>query len=571
MALQLEKKKRVFLGEDFSSSDWNSIEPYYIKLLGQKVDTLPALEEWLRNRSELEEVLSEDMGWKYIRMTCDTTNKQYTDDFNHAITEIEPKIAPYSDKLNQKLVASPAFEALQKEEHRILKRGVKGAIELFREENIPLITEMQSKQQEFGALSAAMTVEIDGEEKTLQQAGVLLQNTDRTLREAVYRKISERRGKDAAKLDKLLSELIQLRHKIAQNAGFENYRDYMFKAMGRYDYSVEDCFTFHSSIAEVAKPLLEELGKDRKSKLGLDSLRPWDGGVDKLNRPPLKPFNGGADLLEKSLKCFNKIDPYLGECIDTLKEMQHLDLESRKGKSPGGYNYPLYETGVPFIFMNATSTVRDMTTMIHEGGHAVHSIVSRDLELVQYKDLPSEVAELASMSMELISMDAWDVFFDNEEELKRAKATQLEDIIFTLCWVATIDLYQHRLYEKPNHTVEERKTLWLECYEQFADGTIEWFGLEKVKENLWQKQLHIYEVPFYYIEYGMAQLGAVAVWKKVLENKEQGLKDYLHGLSLGYTKPIGEIYSAAGIAFDFSRDYIKELMDFVWSEWKKVQ
>jgi oligoendopeptidase F len=298
----------------------------------------------------------------------------------------------------------------------------------------------------------------------------------------------------------------------------------------------------------------------------VDALKPWDTKVDPEGRSPLKPFTTGEELLDKTIRCFSRLDPFLGSCLKIMKAMNHLDLESRKGKAPGGYNYPLDEIGVPFIFMNATSNLRDMVTLLHEGGHAVHSLVTRDLPLNAFKHTPSEVAELASMSMELITMDFWDEFFENKDDLKRAKIQHLESIIETLPWVATVDKFQHWMYENPEHTSSDRTSEWVKIYRQFTDDMMDWSGLEKFREYLWQRQLHIYEVPFYYIEYGIAQLGAIGVWKNYRENPEAGLKGYLDALKLGYTAPITEIYRAANIPFDFSQAYISELMQFVKDE-----
>jgi len=254
-----------------------------------------------------------------------------------------------------------------------------------------------------------------------------------------------------------------------------------------------------------------------------------------------------------------------------MREIGHLDLDSRKGKAPGGYNYPLAEIGVPFIFMNATSTLRDMITILHEGGHAVHSFLTMELELNDFRHTPSEVAELASMSMELISMDHWDLFFEDENELIRAKKEHLVQIIETLPWVATIDKFQHWVYENPDHSQEERRVAWNKIFDQFSDNITDWAGLSENKNYLWQKQLHLFEVPFYYIEYGMAQLGAIAIWKNFKENKELGLNNYLNALKLGYTQTIPEIYASANIRFDFSPGYISELIGFVKQELKQLE
>ncbi|MEJ0032083.1 MAG: M3 family oligoendopeptidase [Bacteroidota bacterium] len=395
-------------------------------------------------------------------------------------------------------------------------------------------------------------------------------STDRAKREAVYRNVQERRLQDKNTLDELYSSLISLRHQVSKNADFANFRDYMFKAYGRFDYTPDDCFKFHEAIQSEVVPILNELAADRKKKLKVRELRPWDKAVDPEGREALKAFAGGKDLTEKSITAFQRLDPFLGQCLAIMREMGHLDLESRKGKAPGGYNYPLAEIGVPFIFMNATSTLRDMTTIMHEGGHAVHNFLTKDLALNDFKSPPMEVAELASMSMELISMDHWNIFFPNDAELKRAKAEQLEDIIETLPWVATIDKFQHWVYENPKHSLAERKANWCRIFDQFADTSTDWSGLQEAKEYMWQKQLHLYEVPFYYIEYGMAQLGAIAVWRNFKHNNREGLQGYMNALKLGYMKTIPEIYKAAGIKFDFSKSYIKELMLFVREELSKV-
>ena len=345
----------------------------------------------------------------------------------------------------------------------------------------------------------------------------------------------------------------------------------MFAAMGRFDYTPQDCFNFHDSVKEAVVPLLNDMANNRKNALQVDALRPWDTKVDPQGLAPLKPFETGEQLLDKTIRCFSRLDPFLGDCLRIMKTMKHLDLESRKGKAPGGYNYPLDEIGVPFIFMNATSNLRDMITLLHEGGHAVHSLVTRDLAINSFKHTTAEVAELASMSMELITMDFWDEFFDNEADLKRAKIQHLESIIETLPWVATVDKFQHWMYENPQHTAEQRADAWVGIYDQFTDDVMDWSELETFKKYLWQRQLHIYEVPFYYIEYGIAQLGAIGVWKNYRQDREKGLKGYLDALKLGYTATIGEIYQAANIPFDFSKDYITELMQFVRTELERLK
>ncbi len=558
---------RTFLKESFQVNNWSDLKPYFDALLERPLTSAEELKAWLRDRSELESAISEDLGWRYIKMTCYTEDKVLGDRYTDFIQHIQPEIAPVSDALNKKAAACPFLANLAKEEgYDIMTRNLKKDIELFREENIPLFTEINTESQKYAQLSGAMTVEWKGQELTLQQASVMLQETDRALREEVYHKITDRRLKDKELMDELYTKLIRIRHQVAVNAGFGNFRDYMFKSYGRFDYTPQDCFDFHHSISSEVVPLLEELAEERKARLGVDQLRPWDKSVDVEGRAPLKAFDGGKDLTEKSITCFSNLDPYLGDCLRVMREMGHLDLESRKGKAPGGYNYPLAEIGVPFIFMNATSTMRDMTTLMHEGGHAVHNFLTKDLALGDFKNPPMEVAELASMSMELISMDQWSIFFPKPEDLARARAEQLEDIIETLPWVATIDKFQHWVYEHPDHTLKRRKEQWNATFQEFSDTVTDWRGLEEARDYLWQKQLHLYEVPFYYIEYGMAQLGAIAVWRNFKNDPKKGLAGYMNALKLGNLKTIPEIYKAAGIKFDFSTAYIRELMKFVRSE-----
>ncbi len=564
------KKPRTFVSEDFVPSSWEVIEPYYMQLLETDIPDAAGFRSWLRQRSELESIISEDAGWRYIRMTCDTTNKTFQDAYTYFITEIDPKIAPLNHRLNEKVIQCPYRKDLTEPGFQLLFRNIETDFRLFREENIPLKTEIQNLARDYGTISGAMTVTIDGKTLTLQQAATILESPDRVKREVAYNSINERRYTDHEKLHELYTKLIQLRHQLARNAGFDNFRDYMFEAMGRFDYGPADCFQFHESVRQEVVPLLHDLAAQRKLKLGIAELRPWDKAVDTSGKPALKAFENSKQLIEKSIQCFTTIDGFLGNCLQTMQQMQHLDLESRQGKAPGGYNYPLSETGVPFIFMNATSTLRDVVTTMHEGGHAVHSFLTHDLELSGFKHTPSEVAELASMSMELISMDFWHIFFPDKDDLRRAKKDHLTQIIETLPWVAIIDKFQHWIYENQGHTEQQRIDQWLEIYRSFSDNITDWRGLEKYREVLWQKQLHLYEVPFYYIEYGFAQLGAIALWKRYKENPEVGLAGYLAALKLGFTQPIPEIYKAAGISFNFSKEYIKSLMQFVREEMEKV-
>lgn len=564
-----QRPKRRYIPEGLTFT-WDVLGPLFDELLHRVISTPDSLQQWVEDISELEAVLSEETGWRYIRMSIDTKDDSARNAYEYLVTEIDPKVAPYSDRFNRKLLESPALPTLSEEGYGIYLRAVRKQVEMFREKNIALHTRMQQLQQRYGAITGGMSISHNGRELTLQMAANLLKETDRQLRRTVYEKVAAERLSKADELDALFTDLVNVRDAIAKNADYPNFRDYKLDALGRFDYGVKECLEFHEAIAAECVPLNNAIDRERKERLGLDTLRPWDLDVDPDGLAGLQPFDDEQQLIDRTIECFTRIRPSYGEYLRTMQTMGHLDLGSRLGKAPGGFNYPLYETGVPFIFMNSVGSVRDLVTMVHEGGHAVHSFLSRDLSITAFKSLPSEVAELASMGMELISFDHWHVFFDDESELKRAKKEHLSKILNVLPWVATVDSFQHWVYEHPTHTVEERDARWTEIHGRFGGNVVNYTGLERERAKMWQKQLHIFEVPFYYIEYAIAQLGAIAVWRNYREHPEKALDNYEKALSLGYTRTIGEIYDAAGIRFDFSQKYLHELMSFVWDEYSTL-
>ena len=566
----IAKLPRKFLPEDFKVTDWQNLEPYFTELLSRPISSLHDLKNWLQDMSELEAVIGEDAAWRQIRMTCDTENKELEKAFEFFVLEIQPKIQPYGDKLNRKLIENPFIKELDQKEFFTYLRNVKKSIDLFRPENIPLQAESAVLAQQFGIISGKMTVEVEGKEYTLQQAAKFLENPNRQLREEVYRKINERRLQDKEKLNDLFSNLLTKRHQIALNAGFPNYRDYKFIDLGRFDYTKQDCYQFHAAVKTHVLPLVDFIYDRKRQKLGLDSLRPWDVDAEPEGIKPLTPFQTGEELTQKTIECFNQMSPFFGDCLIKMKQMGRLDLDSRKGKAPGGYNCPLPETGAPFIFINAAGQMHDLTTMVHEGGHAIHSFLTHNLSLTAFKEYPMEIAEVASMTMELFSMDYWDVFFDKEEDLKRAKEHQLERVLTIFPWIATIDKYQHWLYENPTHTLDERAENWRSIMNEYTSIAMDVSGLEEYRRFAWQRQLHLFEVPFYYIEYGIAQLGAIGLWKQFKEDKDKAVHNYLNALKLGGTRTLPELFEAAGLKFNFSPDYISELMLFVQGELEKI-
>ncbi|MEO8760351.1 MAG: M3 family metallopeptidase, partial [Bacteroidia bacterium] len=368
-----QKTNRNYLPEKFDIKTWNDLEALYNELLDRKISSSTELEKWMLDVNELEAAVSENFAWRYIKQSCDTENEELNKSYEFFVTEIDPKIAPFTDKLNKKLIASPFVNDLDQKKYFTYLRSIKNNIELFREENIPLGIQIATKSSQYASITGKQTIHYDGKEITLQQAALYLKNTDRKIREEVYTLIQNRKKQDEDALNKLFQELVDLRHQVALNAGFKNFRDYKFKELGRFDYNLNDCQSFHASIKKYFVPLSKAIDEQRKKELKLESYRPWDSEVDPGNHKPLHPFETADELLQKSIECFNVTDKHFGECLTTMQEMKHLDLASRKGKAPGGYNYPLYESGVPFIFMNAVGLQRDVVTMVHEGGHAVHA------------------------------------------------------------------------------------------------------------------------------------------------------------------------------------------------------
>ena len=566
----IKKLPRHFLPEDFSVTTWEALEPHFKNLLERSINSDAELQQWLKDGSELEAIISEDACWRQIKMTCDTENKELEESFVFFMMEIQPKIQPYSDKLNKKLINCPFTKELDQEKYFTYLRTVKKNIDLFCEENIPIQAHLNVLQQQFGTISGKMTVEVNGQEYTLQQATKFLENNDRSLRESVYRKINEKRLQNKKELDDLFSILIEKRNLVSLNAGFPNYRDYRFMEMGRFDYTKEDCFQFHEAVKQHVLPLVNEIYERKKRKLGVDSLRPWDLEAHSEKEKTLTPFKSGEELVKKSIACFNKLNPFFGDCLQKMKTMGRFDLDSRKGKAPGGYNCPLIESGAPFIFMNAAGQMDDVTTMVHEGGHAVHSFLVHSLELSAFKEYPTEIAEVASMAMELFSMDYWNVFFSSEEELRQAREHQLERVITIFPWIATIDKFQHWVYENPKHSFDERTERWISIMNEFTPPSLDISGLEEYRRYFWQKQLHLFEVPFYYIEYGIAQLGAIGLWKQFKSNKEVALNNYINTLALGGTQTLPRLFQAAGISFNFSPETVADLISFVKDEMSNI-
>ncbi|MEE8509166.1 MAG: M3 family oligoendopeptidase, partial [Myxococcota bacterium] len=466
--------------------------------------------------------------------------------------------------LDRKIVASPHADGLDRRRHEVLLRDLQADVEIFREENIPLQTEQTKLDQQYEETCGAMTVDFRGEERTLPQMARFLEETDRSIREEAWRAIWDRRYRDRERLSDIFDRLVGLRARVAANAGFASFRDYMFKCKHRFDYTPADCEAFHRAAEEVCVPVLRRLNAQRREALRVDPLRPWDLAVDINGRPPLRPFEGADELIEKTSRLFGRMEPSLAAMFDSLRGGDCLDLDSRKGKAPGGYQAHRDRSRRPFIFMNAAGLHRDLETMVHEAGHAFHSILCNDEPLLYYRHSPLEFAEVASMSMELFSFPFLGEFYD-EAEVARAKREHLEQLSALLPWVATIDAFQHWIYTHPDHSRDERTAQWLELDERFG-AAVSWDGLEHYRQMTWQRQGHLFGVPFYYIEYGIAQLGALQLWLQFKADRSGAIESYRRALRLGGSRPLPELFEAAGLTFDFGPETMKRLMDEVQRE-----
>ncbi len=565
MTAPLEKSyPRRFVPAGADMGDWSQIEPLFDALDGRDVDTLERLEAWLLDMSELSACISEESTRRNVDMTRQTDDPAREKAYLFYIEEISPRCKPRWQRLREKYVASPARAKLPMPRYFVYDRATVAAVELFRDENIPLQTEDDKLDQQYQKVCAAMTVTYDGREQTMQQMARYWQEPDRKVRQETWELTAGRRLADREVLDDIFDKMVGLRARIAANAGCADFRDYQFKVYERFDYGPTECFAFHDAIEELVVPVHRRLQEHRRRQLGVDTLRPWDLSVDPRNRPPLRPFETVAELSARSSTIFHRIDPELGRQFDGMVAAEWLDLDSRKGKSPGGYQATYDESRHPFIFMNAVGLHSDVETLLHEGGHAFHSIACRDEPLIGYRHCGMEMAEVASMSMELFAYDCLDEFYGGDD-LVRARREQIEGMVSIFPWIATIDAFQHWIYTHPRHTRDQRVAEWLGLRGRFG-GIDDWSGHEQVRETQWQRQLHLYGVPFYYIEYGIAQIGALQLWLNARRDRAGTLRKYREALALGGSRPLPELWDAAGIRFDFSAATLRPLIDALSAE-----
>lgn len=532
------------------------------KMISSKLD----LENWLKEQSKVIWEVEEQLKSHYIAFQCNTDDEKIKDTFEHDQQFVKPLLKRYQNLLDNKYLESPFRMELDSNVYGLLDTKIKNAQKLFCEENIELEIKEDKLVTEYFEITGGLSGIWDGEEKTITELQSYLQDSNRDIRKKAKTIISEQFLSVEKELQNILNQLIEIRHQKAKNIQLENYRDYMFKKYERFDYSAKDCYELAESIRKYVVPLKDKILLEKKEKLQVNTLRPWDVSAVTPDQKILKPIANENDLIEKSTHIFNKLDVKFSALLNRMYKHNCLDLTSRKGKASGGFCEYLPASQLSFIFMNLNYTQDDIITFIHEMGHSIHNELIKSLKLRQYIEIPAETAELASMTMELFSLNYWDTFYTDKKDLKQAKINFFKDVISYLPVMLIVDQFQHWLYENPSHTSEERNEKYLQLQKHYQSSVIHIDGYENWIATSWLPVLHIFEVPFYYIEYAIAQLGALQMYKQYKEDPKQALENYKKALSLGSSKSLTEVYEAAGIRFDFSGEIIKELMLFVEGE-----
>jgi oligoendopeptidase F len=580
----------VFVPPDLDAARWESLGPLFEALRTREVRSREELERWILDRSELDAATAEARADLYIRYSCNTDDPAASTAYLRFVEEVQPRLSPKEFELDRRLVELEQRFPLPAERYGVLLRAKRNAVAIFREENVPLQTELSKLSQEFERVAGAQTVQFDGREQTLAQMGKYFELADRAVRERAWRAVGERRLRDRETLNTIYASMLDLRQRVARHAGMNSYVEYAFRERERFDYSSAECRAFWAGVEQHVAPLIRRLDEERRGVMGVETLRPWDLASDPRGRPPLRPFNGGQDLVVRTRGVFQRLDGRLAGMFDRLTDgaeggssgdaglrTQCLDLDSRKGKRPGGYQYMRDRRRLPFIFMNAAGLQRDVMTMLHEAGHAFHSLLCAHDPLVDYRHYPTEFAEVASMSMEHLTMPCWrgsgesDGFYSaSSADLSRAQRGHIEDAVTILAWIATIDAFQHWIYEHPGHSVAEREAAWLDLDGRFGRG-VSWAGLEEFQRSAWQRQPHLFSHPMYYIEYGIAQLGALQLWLvSRTKGQEAAVNAYINALRLGGSRPLPELFRAAGLEFDFGPATVGRVVRAVEEELAKL-
>jgi oligoendopeptidase F len=559
-----ETYPHAWLPKDVALTTWEQIEPWYRQLLERPIGSAAELEAWLRDLGELNGAVGQEGVERYIAMTCQTDDPAREEAHLTWVREIEPQLKPVQNALRERYLDSPFRAALPREHFEVYDRAQDNRRALYREANVPRETRLAELEQQYQKIIGGQTVTFRGREYTPAQMAPFYEETDRETRREAWVLVVRRRLQDREALDDLFDQMLDLRAAIAREAGFASYTDYAYRLRERFDYGVAQAEAFQEAIARVVVPLAVELQERRRHSLGVETLRPWDLAVDEGGRPPLRPFSDAEQLAQGTEQIFRDVDPELGEQFSFLRRRGLLDLANRKGKAPGGYQTTLEDDRLPFIFMNAVGIDGDLRTLLHEGGHAFHALASRGETLAAYREAPIEFCEVASMSMELLGARRLEMFY-GPADADRSYRQLLEGIVQFFPWMATVDAFQHWLYAHPGHGRADRRAAWSALVDRFG-GLVDWSGFEDAREHSWHRQLHIFLYPFYYIEYGIAQLGALQVWLAAQGDRRAAVSAYRRGLALGGSRPLPALFEAAGIRFDFSEDTLRPLVEAVRAE-----
>jgi oligoendopeptidase F len=560
--IELKKYERRYVEAAFKVDQWKSVEPYLEDLKSRVIPEADNLKKWLADLGELISVVFEESTSREVEMTCHTEDEAIKARYLDFIENIDPPFKEAIFALYQKFLASPVHKMLGADFEQLISM-IQTEVELFDEKNIQLELTEAKLCQNYQEVTGSWMVSYEGREYTLPEMAVFLESNDAAVRKSAFTEMVSCRIKDKNCLNELYSELLQVRQKIAANVGLPSYREYLFK-QNRREYTPQDCLAFHDSVLEKIVPLVSQLREKKAHQMGQDFLYPWDNACDPMNYPPLRPFGQVNHLQDGVEKIFGLIDPRLRDYFALIRSRQ--DLDSRKGKAPGGYQATFDEQRMPFIFMNAAGLQEDVETLLHEAGHSFHSLQYRDQNLFWYRGAPMEFCEVSSMSFELIGGEHFDVFYSHGSDALRARLKHLTGVLELFPWVMIVDSFQHWVYTHPEHSIEERANYWMELHQKF-DPSLNWNTLsEEVQKNWWHKQLHIFLDPFYYIEYAISQLGALQIYRNYKKNPTQTLNDFLAAMSLGGSKSCKEIFSRAGIEFRFDPALVGELADMVYQE-----
>ena len=559
MSLDLPKASK-----EMQDWKWDDYEPFFENLLEQEINSAN-INSWMKYWSDFSELIGEVGTDVYVSTTVDTTDEKAKKRFNTFLEDISENASTKNQALKKKLLDSGIIP----DDFDIPLRGIKSEVNLFCEENLPLQTKDSKLSKEYDAIIGAQTVEWEGKEVTITQLAPVLLETDRERREKAWRLAAERRLKDREKINEIWQKILEVRIKIAKNAGYDNYRSWRWEYLKRFDYTPEDCLNFHEGIEKVIIPFVSKLIKERKRQLGVDVLKPWDLSVDPLNRAPLTPFVNASELEDKCHNIFEAVDSDLGNHFNIMRKEKLLDLANRKGKAPGGYCTEYYHRRLPFIFMNAVGTHSDVQTMLHEGGHAFHVFESDKLPYASQRDVGMEFAEVASMAMELLAspyLTKEHGGFYEIDQAKRARIEHLEKIIMFWPYMAVVDAFQHWAYTNPEDAMNPSNcdAEWTKLWKRFQTfDDLDSSEFDDVIATGWHNKLHIYHVPFYYVEYGMAQLGAIQVWSNALNDQKKAVEMYRNALSKGGNATLPELFHAAGAKFSFNEEMLSNAVDLI--------